>query len=78
MPFHVKESAESDHSAAAPVLEQATAEFAAATANPPFLFELGPAEGCKAVDEVQSEEIAKRPSRRCGSRSPGARPAPCR
>lgn len=42
-----------------PVLEQAAAEFAAATANPPYLFDLGPVEGRKAVDEVQSGEIAK-------------------
>ncbi|WP_042388028.1 alpha/beta hydrolase [Streptacidiphilus melanogenes] len=44
---------------AAPVLEQAAAEFAAATAKPPFLFDLGPVEGRKAVDEVQSGEITK-------------------
>jgi acetyl esterase len=43
----------------APVLEQAAADFAAATANPPYLFDLDPAEGRKAVDEVQSGEIAK-------------------
>ena len=43
----------------APVLEPAAAEFAAATAKPPFLFELTPAEGRSAVDEVQSGEIAK-------------------
>jgi acetyl esterase len=43
----------------APVLEQAAADFAAATANPPYLFDLGPVEGRKAVDEVQSGEIAK-------------------
>ncbi len=42
-----------------PVLEQAAAEFAAATANPPYLSDLGPEEGRKAVDEVQSGEIAK-------------------
>ncbi|MEY9888955.1 acetyl esterase [Catenulispora sp. MAP5-51] len=42
-----------------PVLEQAAADFAAATANPPYLFDLGPVEGRKAVDEVQSGEIAK-------------------
>ena len=42
-----------------PVLEPAAAAFAEATANPPFLFELPPAEGRKAVDEVQSGEIAK-------------------
>ncbi|SHM37082.1 alpha/beta hydrolase [Actinacidiphila paucisporea] len=44
---------------AAPVLESAAADFAAATANPPYLFELPPAEGRKAVDEVQSGDIAK-------------------
>ncbi|WP_431968977.1 alpha/beta hydrolase [Actinacidiphila sp. bgisy160] len=43
----------------APVLEPAAAEFARATANPPFLFDLGPIEGRKAVDEVQSGDIAK-------------------
>jgi acetyl esterase len=43
----------------APVLEQAAADFAAATANPPYLFDLAPAEGRKAVDEVQSGDIVK-------------------
>ncbi|MBO1331421.1 alpha/beta hydrolase [Streptomyces sp. VRA16 Mangrove soil] len=42
-----------------PVLEAAAAAFAEATANPPYLFELPPAEGRKTVDEVQSGEIAK-------------------
>ncbi|MFI1762664.1 alpha/beta hydrolase [Streptomyces sp. NPDC020800] len=42
-----------------PVLEPAAAAFAEATANPPYLFDLGPAEGRKAVDEVQSGEIGK-------------------
>lgn len=42
-----------------PVLEPAAAEFAAATAQPPFLFEIAPEEGRKAVDEVQSGEIEK-------------------
>ncbi|MFD0308122.1 alpha/beta hydrolase [Streptomyces sp. NPDC127119] len=42
-----------------PVLEPAAAAFAEATANPPYLFDLGPAEGRKAVDEVQSGEIAE-------------------
>ncbi|ELP70600.1 alpha/beta hydrolase [Streptomyces turgidiscabies] len=42
-----------------PVLEPAAAAFAEATANPPYLFDLGPAEGRKAVDEAQSGEIAK-------------------
>jgi acetyl esterase len=43
----------------APVLEPAAQAFVEATANPPFLFELPPAEGRKAVDDVQSGEIAK-------------------
>ncbi|MFD9096667.1 alpha/beta hydrolase [Streptomyces collinus] len=42
-----------------PVLEPAAAEFARATANPPYLFDLPPAEGRKAVDEVQSGAIEK-------------------
>ncbi|MCX5399144.1 alpha/beta hydrolase [Streptomyces sp. NBC_00102] len=42
-----------------PVLEPAAAAFAEATANPPYLFDLEPAEGRKAVDEVQSGETAK-------------------
>ena len=49
----------SEYIRAAPVLEQAAAEFAAATANPPYLSNLGPVEGRKAVDEVQSGQIAK-------------------
>ncbi|KUO08277.1 alpha/beta hydrolase [Streptomyces sp. DSM 15324] len=40
-----------------PVLESEAAAFAEATANPPYLFELPPAEGRKAVDEVQSGDI---------------------
>ncbi|MET7778368.1 alpha/beta hydrolase [Streptomyces mirabilis] len=40
-----------------PVLEPAAAAFVEATANPPYLFDLAPAEGRKAVDEVQSGEI---------------------
>ncbi|MFG3155899.1 alpha/beta hydrolase [Streptomyces sp. NPDC048219] len=40
-----------------PVLEPAAAAFAEATANPPYLFELPPAEGRKAVDEVQSGPV---------------------
>ncbi|MFI9611539.1 alpha/beta hydrolase [Streptomyces sp. NPDC052023] len=42
-----------------PVLEPAAAAFAEATAHPPYLFDLAPAEGRKAVDEVQSGEIDK-------------------
>ncbi|MEV7977535.1 alpha/beta hydrolase [Streptomyces sp. NPDC086519] len=42
-----------------PVLEPAAQAFVEATANPPYLFDLDPAQGRKAVDEVQSGEIAK-------------------
>jgi acetyl esterase len=41
------------------VLEPAAQAFAEATANPPYLFDLGPVEGRKTVDEVQSGEIEK-------------------
>jgi len=44
-----------------PVLEPAAQAFVEATANPPYLFDLPPAEGRKAVDEVQSGEIEKPP-----------------
>ncbi|KOU62112.1 alpha/beta hydrolase [Streptomyces sp. IGB124] len=47
----------SDHNLVAPVLEPEAAAFAEATATPPFLFQLPPAEGRKAVEEVQSGEI---------------------
>ncbi|WP_188196093.1 alpha/beta hydrolase [Nonomuraea sp. SYSU D8015] len=40
-----------------PVLEAAAQAFADATANPPYLYELPPDEGRKAVDEAQSPEI---------------------
>jgi hypothetical protein len=44
----------------APVaLEPAAQQFAAATANPPYLFDLSPAEGRKTVDEVQSGETER-------------------
>lgn len=43
------------------VLEPAAADFAAATANPPYLFDLGPVEGRKAVDDVQSGEGVTKP-----------------
>lgn len=42
-----------------PVLETAAAEFAAATAAPPYLFDLGPVEGRATVDDVQSGDIVK-------------------
>ena len=38
-----------------PVLEPAAKDFADATANPPYLFDLTPEAGRKAVDEVQSD-----------------------
>ncbi|MEU0690123.1 alpha/beta hydrolase [Streptomyces uncialis] len=41
----------------APVLEAAAAAFSAATAKPPFLYELAPAEGRAAVDQVQSGAV---------------------
>ncbi|MEV6205542.1 alpha/beta hydrolase [Kitasatospora sp. NPDC051914] len=44
---------------AGPTLEPEARAFAEATANPPYLFDLGPAKGRQAVDEVQSGEIAK-------------------
>ncbi|RKR92219.1 acetyl esterase/lipase [Micromonospora pisi] len=40
-----------------PVLEPAAQAFADATANPPYLFDLGPINGRKAVDEVQSPQV---------------------
>ncbi|MET9845784.1 alpha/beta hydrolase [Streptomyces ossamyceticus] len=49
----------SESTALRPVLEPAAAAFAEATANPPYLFDLGPVEGRKVVDEVQSGDIAK-------------------
>ncbi|MEU0743613.1 alpha/beta hydrolase [Streptomyces sp. NPDC006134] len=42
-----------------PVLEPAAAAFAEATAEPPYLYQLPPAEGRKAVDEVQNGPVAK-------------------
>jgi len=40
-------------------LEPAAQSFVEATANPPYQFQLPPAGGRKAVDEVQRSEIAK-------------------
>ena len=40
-------------------LEQAAQEFADATANPPFLYELGPEKGREVVNQTQAGEIAK-------------------
>jgi acetyl esterase/lipase len=41
-----------------PVLESAAQAFVEATNDPPYLFELPPADGRKAVDDVQSRKIA--------------------
>ncbi|MFH9131031.1 alpha/beta hydrolase [Streptomyces griseoaurantiacus] len=49
----------SDTTGTRPVLEPAAQAFVEATANPPYLFDLGPVEGRKTVDEVQSGEIEK-------------------
>ncbi|WP_229075034.1 alpha/beta hydrolase [Actinoplanes sp. DH11] len=40
-----------------PVLEPAAQAFADATADPPYLFDLGPVDGRKTVDQVQSPEV---------------------
>lgn len=48
----------SEH-ATAPVLEPAAAAFAEATAQPPYLFQIPPAEGRAAVDDVQSGQVAQ-------------------
>ncbi len=40
-------------------LEPAAQEFGEATSKPPFLYELPPAEGRKAVDDVQNSKIDK-------------------
>ncbi|QIQ21391.1 alpha/beta hydrolase [Zophobihabitans entericus] len=42
-------------------LEQAAAEFSKATSTHPFLFELPPAEGRKAVNSVQDSKVFKHP-----------------
>jgi acetyl esterase/lipase len=41
------------------ILEPAAREFAHATENPPFLFDLGPIKGRAEVDKVQSSDIEK-------------------
>jgi acetyl esterase/lipase/S1-C subfamily serine protease len=46
---------------AAVTLEQAAREFAEATALPPYLFDLGPADGRAVVDEIQGRPVAKPP-----------------
>ena len=42
-----------------PILENAAREFCEATANPPYLFDLGPTEGRKVVDQVQAGEVER-------------------
>jgi acetyl esterase/lipase len=46
---------------AAVVLERASQEFADATAKPPFLYDLGPDEARKVLDDVQAAPIDKLP-----------------
>ncbi|NBD27500.1 alpha/beta hydrolase [Paenibacillus glycinis] len=41
------------------ILEQEAQQFVEKTANPPFVYELGPEKGRKQVDEVQSGPVAK-------------------
>jgi acetyl esterase len=41
------------------VLEPAAQEFVEATANPPYLFDLGPEKGRETVDQVQSGDVQK-------------------
>ena len=43
------------------VLESASQAFVEATANPPFLYELTPAEARAVLDEVQAAPIDKLP-----------------
>ncbi|MEU3303873.1 MULTISPECIES: alpha/beta hydrolase [unclassified Streptomyces] len=42
-----------------PTLEPAAQEFAEATANPPFLYEIGPEAARKVLDDVQAAPVAK-------------------
>ena len=49
-------------SVTSPTLEPAAKQFAEATANPPFLFDLGPTEGRTTVDKVQSGDVVKPPA----------------
>ncbi|MGW2562703.1 alpha/beta hydrolase [Streptomyces sp. NPDC001514] len=46
-----------DHLPSTPVLEPEASELATATGNHPFLFEIPPAEGRRAVDDLQSGDI---------------------
>jgi acetyl esterase len=41
------------------MLEPAAREFAEATALPPYLFDLGPAQGRAVMDEAQGRPVAK-------------------
>jgi acetyl esterase len=45
----------------AAALERAAREFAEATALPPYLFDLGPAEGRALIDEIQGRPVVKPP-----------------
>ncbi|MFD5370684.1 alpha/beta hydrolase [Streptomyces sp. NPDC127103] len=46
-----------EHAFVAPVLEPQAAAFAEATATPPFLYQLPPTEGRKAVEDAQSGDV---------------------
>jgi acetyl esterase len=52
------------------VLEPAAEQFASATAEPPYLFDLGSEKGRETVDEVQSGEIGKPAGRHPGAERP--------
>ena len=48
-------------------LESEAQAFAEATANPPYLFDLGPEKGRPVVDEVQSGAVDKLLGENCGA-----------
>jgi acetyl esterase len=56
---------------AAPVLEAAVQAFCAATANPPYLFDLAVSDGRKAVDTAQDGEFPEPPATRQDLLVPG-------
>ena len=62
------------HTTLAPVvLEPASQAFVEATANPPFLYELTPAEARAVLDDVQAAPIEKLPVRGTLDRRAGRR-----
>jgi acetyl esterase len=50
---------QSEISRPVPVLEPAAQAFVEATANPPYLFDLGPAKGRPVVDDVQAGDVSR-------------------